>query len=51
MSEVEYLCTMDSDMMPECCAQWRMGGKCANTGGQCKFRKVKKDEAQKENHS
>lgn len=34
-----YVCTMDSDCMPECCAQWRFDGKCANTGGDCKFRR------------
>lgn len=34
-----YVCTMDADCMPECCAQWRFNGKCANTGGDCKFRK------------
>ena len=34
-----YVCTMDADCMPECCAQWRRGGGCANTGGDCKFRK------------
>jgi len=33
-----YLCKMDSVCMPESCAQWRMGGECANTGGECKYR-------------
>jgi hypothetical protein len=34
-----YVCTMDPDCMPECCAQWRIGGQCADTGGNCRFRK------------
>jgi hypothetical protein len=36
----EYVCTMESSCMPECCAQWRFDGKCANTGGDCPFRKT-----------
>lgn len=34
-----YVCTMDPGCMPECCAQWRFDGLCANTGGDCEFRK------------
>ena len=34
-----HVCTMDDDCMPECCAQWRFNKLCANTGGDCKFRK------------
>lgn len=37
----EWLCTMDEGCMPECCAQWAIGGRCRNTGGKCKFRKKK----------
>jgi hypothetical protein len=43
-----HTCTMDKEWMPECCAQWRMGSVCANTGGECRFRKVRTEEQSKE---
>jgi hypothetical protein len=39
----EHVCTMDATCMPECCAQWRFDGRCANTGGDCRFRKAMKE--------
>ena len=38
MKTLRYTCTMDGGCLPECCAQWRAGGWCANTGGDCAFR-------------
>jgi hypothetical protein len=35
-----YVCTMDVSCTPEGCAQYRFGAKCANTGGNCPFRKT-----------
>ena len=34
----KHKCAMHKDFLPECCAQWRFGGECANTGGTCPYR-------------
>jgi hypothetical protein len=44
-SKPAHLCTLDAIYLPECCAQWRRGYICANTGGACPWRKQAQESA------